>query len=351
MSSTVKITNSRIIHFYESNPAIDINVVNLFMIDMLQNMINTNKPAVSLNEIQNIMAASIAASETRINQNTNIIKDSIKPAKNTQINVILTKLYNSGEISVLENDADVGTFSLKRIRKQNVIIKSIRSDENVSIDELESFTQLVNEKNGSGILISQNSGIATKKDFQIEIHNNSNIIVYVHNSNYSETQIETAVSIIDNLYAKLRQFSIVANDSEIMIPKDVLDIINTEYQLFITQKTAIVELLKENQKKVISQMEEFRFPGLDKFLAGKFAAPVQKPGLKCELCKGFTAHNLKALAAHKRGCIRKQMKLNVPASSALIANTMHSGAISMHSSANTMHNSRIVDHCDHTLVL
>lgn len=351
-----KITNSRVLKFYETYPTFDINTVNLFMIDMLQNMINANlKDTITMQDLQSRMAASMVTNESR-NQSTTT--SSIKSGKSTPVNVILTKLYNSGEINILENNANEGTFSLKRIRKQNVIIKSICSDENVSIDELESFTQLVNEKNGSGILISQNSGIATKKDFQIEIHNNNNIIVYVHNSNYSETQIETAVSIIDNLYAKLRQFSIVANDSEIMIPKDVLDIINTEYQLFITQKTAIVELLKENQKKVISQMEEFRFPGLDKFLAGKFAAPVQKPGLKCELCKGFTAHNLKALAAHKRGCIRKQVKLNVPASSALIVNSMHSGAISMHSSAismhssaNTMHNSRIVDHCDHTLVL
>ena len=56
-------------------------------------------------------------------------------------------------------------------------------------------------------------------------------------------------------------------------------------------------------------MDELRFPCLEKFLSGKFAAPIQKAGLKCDLCKGFTANNLKALAAHKRGCIRKNAKL------------------------------------------
>jgi len=33
---------------------------------------------------------------------------------------------------------------------------------------------------------------------------------------------------------------------------------------------------------------------------------IQKPGLKCDMCKSFNANNLKALAAHKRGCARKQ---------------------------------------------
>ena len=300
---SIQITNSRVIKFYENNPSINIDDVNLFFVDILQNILKSKtNEVITRNDIQSLM--STATIEPRIVQPKSI--------KTQPINIILTKLYNSGEINVLENGVNEGTYSLKRIRKQNVVVRSICSEENVSIEDVELFTQFINEKNCSGVLLSQNSGISTKKDFQIEIHNNNNIIIYVHNSNYSESQIDTAISIIDNLYAKLRQFSIVANESEIMIPKDILDSINTEYQLFITQKTAIIELLKENQKKVISQMEEFRFPCLDKYLAGKFAAPIQKPGLKCELCKGFTAHNLKALAAHKRGCIRKQVKSAIP---------------------------------------
>lgn len=334
----LKITNNRIITFYESNPTLDFNTINLFMIDMLQNMLTANKDVLTHGEIHNKMTAQMQQSiipnlDIRSNSNT------IKSTKTVPIHIILTKLYSSGEINILDND---GTFSLKRIRKQNIILKSMHSDENISIEDQELFTQLISEKNCSGILISQNSGISTKKDFQIEIVNN-NIIVYIHNSNYSETQIDTAVSIIDNLYAKLRQFTIFANDTDITISKDVLEIINTEYQLFITQKIAIVELLKENQKKIITQMEEFRFPGLDKFLATKFAAPVQKPGLKCELCKGFTAHNLKALAAHKRGCIRKQGKPIVSTNS-----VQH---IPLANITNTTIQVRTADTHEHSLVL
>ena len=112
-------------------------------------------------------------------------------------------------------------------------------------------------------------------------------------------------NIIDNLNMKFRQFK-SQHDDDCSIPKDVLDTINNEYQLFLSQKTAVVELFKENQKKVLSQIDEIRFPSLDKFLSTKYSAPIQKPGLKCDMCKSFNANNLKALAAHKRGCARKQ---------------------------------------------
>jgi len=123
-------------------------------------------------------------------------------------------------------------------------------------------------------------------------------------------KIETAVDIIDQLSSKIRQFK-HQTEEDCIIPKDMLDTINNEYQLFLSQKNAVVDVFKESQKKVLSQIDEIRFPTLDKYLATKYSAPIQKPGLKCDLCKSFSANNLKALAAHKRGCIRKQTPVNV----------------------------------------
>ena len=320
MNSNLLITNSRISSFYEKHPQINFNAVNLLLVELLENSMNltakNDKIPITLNEIQNIMTTSIIASENRINSNSQLketsnkpqIVDAVKLTPRNQINIILNKLYNSAEIGVVESNQSEGIYSLKRLRKQNVLIKSMCSEENVGIEDVESFTQMVNETNCSGVLLSQNSGVSTKKDFQIEIHNNNNIVVYIHNSNYSTSHIESAISIIDNLYAKLRQYAVSTNDSEYTVSKDALELINSEYYLFITQKNAVIELFKENQKKVISQMDELRFPCLEKFLVGKFTAPIQKAGLKCDLCKGFNANNLKALAAHKRGCIRKNCK-------------------------------------------
>ena len=75
--------------------------------------------------------------------------------------------------------------------------------------------------------------------------------------------------------------------------------------MFITQKLAVIDVLKESQKKVIAQIDEIKFPSLDKYLSGKYSAPIIKSGLKCDICKYYSANNLKALAAHKRGCMRK----------------------------------------------
>ena len=58
----------------------------------------------------------------------------------------------------------------------------------------------LSDENKCGILISQYSGISNKNDFQIEFHNN-NVIIFVHNSEYSNHKIEAAVNIIDHLFS------------------------------------------------------------------------------------------------------------------------------------------------------
>jgi hypothetical protein len=118
---------------------------------------------------------------------------------------------------------------------------------------------------------------------------------------YSSEKISIAIDIIDNLYSKIGDLNKSENYS---IPKEVLDEINREYHAFITQKDAISNVLKESHKKVLSQLDELKFPSLDKFLSTKYSS-IQKQGFKCNLCNAFTVYTLKGLAAHKRGCSRK----------------------------------------------
>lgn len=214
---------------------------------------------------------------------------------------ILTKLYSSSEVQTKNNAG--GLIVLKRQGRPNIIIENRDTEDNIPVEEVQSFTLSVDDHNCCGILISQQSGISTKKNYQIEIHNN-NVIIYVHHAEYNPARIATAVDIIDQLSSKMRQFKNSGGD-DCAVPKEVMDAINNEYQLFLSQKNAVIEVFKESQKKVLSQIDEIRFPALDKFLSTKYSAPIQKQGLKCDLCKSFSANNLKALAAHKRGCIRK----------------------------------------------
>jgi len=216
---------------------------------------------------------------------------------------IITKLYPTSEVHVPIKNNTTGLIILKRQGKPNLLVENRDTDTNISTDEVQSFATNIDEYNCNGIFISQNSGISTKKNYQIEMHNN-NIIVFVHEAQYNPSKIEAAIDIIDQLFNKMRQIKYTGID-DCVIPKDVMDSINNEYQLFLSQKNAVIEVFKESQKKVLAQVDEIRFPSLDKFLSTKYSAPIQKTGLKCDLCKSYSANNLKALAAHKRGCIRK----------------------------------------------
>jgi len=299
------------------------------------------KSSLMLQNIQQPICSFISNSEERINNNINTIKENHNNNQNThqkivnelndiinrfynddrnksqqnytekQLSKVLNKMYNSAEILLqntgLSNDTTSSSILMKRMRKTNVFIQSRDEPENINIDDVNTFLSYCEEHNYNGIFLSQSSGISSKKNYQIEFHNNS-IIVYVHNVEYSPTKIEAAIDIIDNLSMKLRQFKTA--DDDCTVPKDILDTINNEYQLFLSQKNALFEVFKESQKKVFAQIDEIRFPSLDKFLSTKYAAPIQKPGLKCDLCKLFNANNLKALAAHKRGCARKNTNSN-----------------------------------------
>ena len=285
------------------------------------------KSSLMLQNLQQQNYSYISASEDRILSNMNALKEGSTQQKllndldqflhkfipgtnthqsfhNSQLSGVLTKMYNSAEIATQPAvSSNSGSILLKRLRKPNILMENKDSKENITVEDINSFLLLIDEYNCNGIFISQSSGICTKKNYQIEIHNN-NIVVFLHNVEYSSVKIESAVDIIDNLSGKLRQYKGNANDDS-LLSKELLDSINTEFQLFLTQKNAVIEVFKESQKKVLSQIDELRFPCLDKFLSTKYSAPVQKPGLKCDLCKSFTANNLKALAAHKRGCVRK----------------------------------------------
>jgi len=363
---SLELSNQRICQFYTDNPFISFEAVNLMIVDLFEkvllekeNITKSRLPLSTINTIGNENSANnpihdfidnfekksstmiqnvqqpiysfICASEERINSNLNILKDgnatiqtsqtkfmsdlgdvlhkfsqnNIENNNSKNLSGVLTKMYNSAEVhNPNKTPNSTGLILLKRLRKSNILIDNKNSEENITNDEVQSFLTSIDEQNCNGIFISQQSGISGKKNYQIEMHNN-NIIVYVHHGENQPAKIEAAVDIIDQLSSKMRQFKHQTED-DCTIPKEMLDTINNEYQLFLSQKNAVVDVFKESLKKVLSQIDEIRFPTLDKYLATKYSAPIQKPGLKCDLCKSFSANNLKALAAHKRGCIRKQ---------------------------------------------
>ena len=46
-------------------------------------------------------------------------------------------------------------------------------------------------------------------------------------------------------------------------------------------------------------------PNLDKYLEPKYAQ-IRSKGFTCDICNNYFANTKQSLAAHKRGCARKQ---------------------------------------------
>lgn len=296
------------------------------------------KSSLMLQNIQQPILSFISSSEERINKNVNAIKENITNTDDKHMSFVnnvtsmldnykkkqhiehrtnnhfisfLTKSFGNADISSKFFGLDNTTTILKRITKPTILIQNYELETNIHVDDINSFMNIISDENACGILISQYSGVSNKNDFQIEFHDN-NIVIFIHNADYSNTKIEAAVTIIDHLYFKLHQFNKTGINDDFTIPKDILELINNEYQMFISQKTAVIDVLKESQKKVMAQLDEIKFPSLDKYLSSKYSAPIVKQGLKCDICKCYSANNLKALAAHKRGCMRKH-GLNIKA--------------------------------------
>jgi hypothetical protein len=150
------------------------------------------------------MYSFISSSEDRINNNIASLKDANNVTNGTQTKIIgelgellskfrdtdasqqmndkqlysvLTKMYNSAEILKQPSLSIPGILLLKRIRKTNVLIQNRDCEQNISVDDINAFMTIIDEQNCSGVFISQHSGISTKKNYQIEMHNN-NIIVF-----------------------------------------------------------------------------------------------------------------------------------------------------------------------------
>jgi len=305
------------------------NVVNSKdnMVAIQQKLINELSDALVLLKREKGFMSPNNILQTNFNSDPRLPNDSKKERQN--LIGILNKIYMTGDISVVHqptmmfsrnsvlqrvdiNREKTDTSSqhlylVKRPNKYNILIETHDVEQNVNTNEIRQFIQTMEENNCNGVLLSQQSGFSCKSNYHIEIYNKL-IIVYVHNVEYDPEKIKNAIDIIDNLTIKLREMDRDENIYEIIIDKDVLEEINKEYQLFIQQKDNVLSAIKESHKKVLSQIDDFKFPELDKYLSTKFSVPIQKQGFKCDLCKKFNATNLKALAAHKRGCFRKNSK-------------------------------------------
>lgn len=213
------------------------------------------------------------------------------------LEVVLNKIFPTAEVVNSSSSLKMsGDFMLKREGKQTILIENKNYDLAIQKEGVEKFLRDIRFNKCNGLFLSQNSGIQYKPNFFIEIENNC-VLIYLHNVEYSEDKIRSAVDVIDKLSDKLIELSMDDVDG-IKIDKDLLDKINVEFQVFMTQKENIIFNFKEMQKNLISQINDLNMPHLSLFINSKYAS-MQNQKWSCEICnEAFTKKA--SLASHKK---------------------------------------------------
>jgi hypothetical protein len=222
---------------------------------------------------------------------------------------VLNKMFPTADVTNTTATKASGDFIIRREDRPVVMIENKNYERNVNIDEVKKFLRDVTEHHCSGIMMSQFSGIASKPNGFIELHD-SNVLIYLHNVDYSPDKIKMAVDIIDNLSAKLETIATQEEQTGIIIKKDVLDRINEQFQSFMNQKEVVLNTMKETHKKLIAQIEDMKMPDLSLFLNDKYAS-IQNQQFLCDTCNlAFT--NKRSLASHKKMHKNKQPSFTEP---------------------------------------
>ena len=213
----------------------------------------------------------------------------------TKLELILSELYPSALIKNTSGSTACGDFIIERKERNKILIDTKDYDTCVPPKEVEKILRDMEHNSSHGILISQNSGISQKNDFEINIHNNF-IVIFIHKALYDPEKIKLAINIIDHLEPLISN-----EESTESISKEVLSLINKEYQALVSMKLNIIHNIKHDMNKHITQIQKIDLPSLTLFLNKKFAN-TGKTAFHCERCNQFSGKNAKSLAAHQRKC-------------------------------------------------
>jgi hypothetical protein len=308
----MEIKNELITKFYSQHQNINFEKANLLLIELFNMAIESNN-SIPIKYINESLHNNATENDTQNDNNfdLNIKQNQLNyvPSKNImdgelgeeQIELILNKLNPLDEVVSNTDDNIFCDFIVTKKDMSNIMIYTKNNKMNIKNNEVDYFTKSCKETKSNGIMMSQNTGIAGKTNFEIDVIG-TNIVVYMHCVNYNEDKIKMAQEIIETLSSKIKLLNI---SNENIISKDMLHEINKEYNVFIAQKNELNKLIKDYQTKLNHQINDIKFNNLSTYLNTKFVCP-EKAGIhKCGLCNVYTSNTLKGLAAHKRGCKKK----------------------------------------------
>jgi len=209
---------------------------------------------------------------------------------------VLVELFTDDKIENTSGQNEQGDFHLVRNQVPYIMFETKSYRSNVDTEEVNKFVNDTKKTRLHSIMMSQYTGIVGKKNFTIDINEHGNIMIYLHQVNFSPDKIRLAVNIIDNLAPRIKAITEEEETNGIMIDKDVLNRINNEVSLFLDRKNKLKDLLKEQCKTSCAHVDTLELTDLGLFLKDKY--PEKKHKMYCHC--GYGCDNKKQLSNHQR---------------------------------------------------
>jgi len=299
----------------------NINEISLLIDNKYNNLLNNIQQSIvlhiggseeriykSLTEIRDIESQNISL-QSHVNNNimeyiNKTTNNSMKKGAHGEMVLIeiLQGLFPSGEVINNSGKAKSCDILLKRNNKIPILFENKVYNSPVNKDEVIKFKRDIEYNDISGIMISQTSAISTKENLEIEILN-GNILIYIHNCNYSHDMILVGINIIDHLSSSLSNLN-GDNQDKFYINNEVLININEEYQRFYNKRNGLKNYITDITKKLLTDISELELPNLRNILSSQFTIGQESKYI-CTICNTFIGINNKSLTKHKQSCAKK----------------------------------------------
>jgi hypothetical protein len=291
---------------------------------------NINKSISSMfSNIQQSLFNSIQTSETRTFSNIQQMNDNINQQKQIQenlsneLNIFLNKYKSNSSVKGAVSETEL--YSLIQVICPNDFIvncskesaccdiKLTRKDKrlptilfenkdyttSVNTDEVDKFERDLKNQGSHGIFISQNSPIAFKDNFHIDIINNI-IHLYIPNGNYSIEKVKLAIEIVDSLSDKLKNIFVDQNEEIYELSIEDYDNIKREYCSFANKKCEMIDIIKLMSRQLTEKLDSMELPVLKKITIGN--TDTRNTGFLCNICNKFNGKSKASLGAHQKRC-------------------------------------------------
>jgi hypothetical protein len=267
----------------------------------LQNTITDTKNTIEskLTSINTITNTQNVISEN-INHLINKFHGSSTKGMFSEVSVVegLTRIYPYGNVDHIGNKiSGSGDIILTRKEHSPIMIENKEYDRTVTPPEIQKFIDNAVRIQHDGIMLSQQSQIQNKDDFEINI-NGDLIFVYICNMGYNIDKVRTAISIIDYLKS---QIAFINKDKvNVSLTKDEIDSINQEYNSVLAHKKFIIKMLNDSHIKIIKEVESIRVPTMEYILTKEYGIKLSDEE-DCKWC-GKPCKNHAGVSNHLKTC-------------------------------------------------